>query len=257
MGVLTENEVRRLLKSKNLDEVKEFEVHKKQIITPAAITFLHDHNISVKYVDSPKNCSMESDNVDMEKTLTSTSVKARYKTIFGAELDEKPEYMTQLHGNILVFKDHPRIALRGKLDSLEGKILETQMLCHKEKVPKLVDDLQEILEYVRHLIRCEVLDESVKDINLQGMDATEIRKMSHYPEKNFGLKYEPVQYTMGEIAVVLNSVRALVRETELMAYKAFKDQYGNVERGDIIKALNRLSSLFWIMIYKYRVGKYS
>ena len=35
---------------------------------------------------------------------------------------EKPEEMTHLRGNLLVKKTHPRIAFRGKLDSLEAAI---------------------------------------------------------------------------------------------------------------------------------------
>ena len=45
-----------------------------------------------------------------------------YKTLQGAELREKPEHMTQLFGNVLVAKDHPRIHFRGKLDSLNASV---------------------------------------------------------------------------------------------------------------------------------------
>ncbi|MFH5796791.1 hypothetical protein ACHM2U_15430 [Clostridium perfringens] len=51
-------------------------------------------------------------------------------------------------------------------------------------------------------------------------------------------------------------MRTLTREVELAAYEAFKGEYGQVEREDLIKALNRLSSVFWIMIYKIRTNKY-
>ena len=44
--------------------------------------------------------------------------------------------------------------------------------------------------------------------------------------------------------------------TEISAYEAFKEKYGGIEREDIISALNRLSSLFNIMIFKYKTGKY-
>ncbi|MDV9700973.1 cobalamin adenosyltransferase, partial [Clostridioides difficile] len=52
------------------------------------------------------------------------------------------------------------------------------------------------------------------------------------------------------------SIRSNTREVELAAYEAFKGEYGNVHREDLIKALNRLSSVFWIMIYKVRTNKY-
>ena len=50
-----------------------------------------------------------------------------FETIFGVKLAQKPEYMTHLRGNLLVFKDHPRIALRGKIDSLEAAIILLQL----------------------------------------------------------------------------------------------------------------------------------
>ena len=54
----------------------------------------------------------------------------------------------------------------------------------------------------------------------------------------------------------MNKERTLVRQTELSAYAAFKDVDGNVTRGDIILALNRLSSLMWIMMIKLKAGQY-
>lgn len=257
MSVLTENELRKILKDKNLNALKELEVNKKQIITPSAISFLNDHNISLKYIDNLQGFNMKTDNEIKKIEQDIKKVTNKYLTIFGVEVESKPEHMTQLYDNVLVFKDHKRIVLRGKLDSLESKILEVQILCNKEKINKLLSDLQEILDFVRNLIRCEVLEEPVNEIKLQGMDDSEIRDKSNYPKKYFGIGDEPIHYTMGEVVVSLNSIRTEVREAELLAYKAFKDEYGNVKREDIIRGLNRLSSLLWIMIFKYRTGKYS
>lgn len=258
MSVLTENELKKILKDKDLDALKEIEVNKKQIITPSAISFLNDHNISLKYIDNLQGVNVGVDSREINKIEKEIKeLKNKYVTIFGVGVNDKPEHMTHLHGNVLVFKDHRRIELRGKLDSLEAKILEVQILCNKEKQKKIVDELQEVLEFVRNLIRCEVLEEEIKDFKLLGMDEAELRDKSHHTRKHFGLGFEPVVYTMGEIVVALNSIRTQVREAELVAYKAFKDEYGNIIREDIITILNRLSSLFWIMIFKYRSGKYN
>ena len=54
----------------------------------------------------------------------------------------------------------------------------------------------------------------------------------------------------------MNRLRTKARETELTAYRAFKTETGDVEREDIICVLNRLSSLFWIMMFKFLTGKY-
>lgn len=259
MSVLTESEVRRQLKGTDFKEYTEFRVLKGQIVTPSAKSFLSENNIKLKYVDSLEEVVHEVKKVKEEVPVKLQTIeeKNKYITVFGAELMEKPEHMTHLHGNLLVFKDHKVIALRGKLDSLESKILETQVITHKLGASKLTEDLEEILKFVRGLLRCEVVNEPVGEFKLLGMTPEELREKSHYPKKYYGIGHEPVAFSMGEAVVALNSCRTTIRETELLAYTAFKGEYGDVQRPDIIKALNRLSSLFWIMIFKYRTGEYS
>lgn len=257
MSVLTESEVRRQLKGKDFKEFTEFRVLKGQIVTPSAKSFLMENNINLEYVDSLEDVKQEVKKPEDTVEKSAKKEKSKYITVFGAELNEKPEHMTHVYGNLLVFKDHKIIALRGKMDSLESKILETQIVAHKAGCEKMVTDLQQVLDFVRWILRCEVLKQEVGEFNLLGMTPAELRERSHYPKKYYGIGHEPVEISMGEVAVALNSCRTTIRETELAAYSAFKGQYGEVERPDIIKALNRLSSLFWIMIYKYRTGEYS
>lgn len=255
MSVLTESELRRQLKGKDFKEFTEFKVLRGQIVTPSAKSFLMEHNINLEYVDSLEEVKKEVPK--QVEVKDKKEEKSKYVTVFGAELNEKPEHMTHVYGNLLVFKDHKIIEFRGKMDSLESKILETQIIAHKIGSEKLIADLQEILNFVRWVLRCEVLKQEVGEFNLLGMTPEELREKSHYPKKYYGIGHEPVEYSMGEAAVALNSCRTTIRETELVAYSAFKGEYGDVQRPDIIKALNRLSSLFWIMIFKYRTGEYS
>ncbi len=255
MNVLTEDKVRAHIKNLKKSDTNVFNVYKNEILTPSAKSLLKENNIEINYVNSMR-CNANTIEKEDDKAVTNKTNDFKYVTIFGIKVNEKPEYMTHLYGNVLVFKDNKRIVFRGKLDSLEAKILEVQIVCDKNKKSKLVDDLQEILQFVRNILKSEVLNEPVPQIILQGLTEEKLREMSHYPQKYFGRGHEAPQYTMGEIVVSLNSLRACTRETELYAYKAFKDDNGKVDREDIIKSLNRLSSLLWIMIYKYRTGKY-
>lgn len=239
MGVLTESEVRKKI---GHTDVKEFYIEKGQIITPSAKSYLTDKNIVLKYVNSLDE--IEKNKSNEEKADVKQEKKYKYVTVFGANLDEKPEHMTSLNGNLLVFKDHKRIILRGKVDSLESRILQAQILCQKHEMKKLLKDLQEVLE------------EKLEEFKLLGLTPEELREQSHYPKKYFGIGHEFPNYEMGEMVVEINSIRTLTREVELAAYEAFKGEYGQVEREDLIKALNRLSSVFWIMIYKIRTNKY-
>ncbi|MGL4912755.1 MAG: cobalamin adenosyltransferase [Romboutsia sp.] len=252
MGVLTESEVRRQI-GKNKEKMTEYYIEKGQIITPSAKSYLSEKSIELKYVDKLSEVDNRQNEVIKEVIKEKTY---KYITVFGAKLDKKPEHMTHLNGNLLVFKDHKRIILRGKIDSLESKILEGQILSQKNNMTKLVKDLQEVLDFVRNIMRCEVLEEKLEDFTILGLTSEELREQSHHPKKYFGIGHEFPTYEMGEVVVSINSIRSETREVELCAYEAFKGKYGQVEREDLIKALNILSSVFWIMIYKIRTGKY-
>ena len=195
---------------------------------------------------------LRSENV---RILTPQEAPKAYTTLFGVTLTEKPEHMTHLHGNVLVFKSHPRIAFRGMIDALEAEILLCQTTAEREKHAQTVADLQEMLDFVRSLIRADVLDEPVRNIKLCGLDADALREHSHHPEKYYGQPHFMPSHTDGETLLLLNRVRTLVRRTELSCYRAFSDPDGAVTRGDMLLALNRLSSLCWILMIRLKAGQ--
>lgn len=171
-------------------------------------------------------------------------------------LQGKPEHMTHLRGDHLVYKDHPRIAFRGAIDSLESEIILVQIFAEKKSLSLLVSDLEEIIKAIRLLLRCEVSGEPVGEVILQGLTTDELRAHSHHPGQYYGMRHFLPTFKHGEVTAHLNHLRAKSREVELAAYRAFKMESGDVEREDIIRVLNRLSSLFWIMMFKYLTGKY-
>ena len=237
MELLTREDVRRMSDNGTRGPVV---VNKDQKLTPGARDWLAAHKTQAVFP------------AGREDPAAPTS--AKYRTLFGATLNEKPEHMTHLKGNILVRKDHPRIAFRGMIDALEGELMLAQQASHE--YPALVKELEEALDLVRRLIRCDVLDEPVGELRLCGYDAGQLREYSHYPDKYLGQPHFLPAYTDGPALLAVNKVRTLVRQTELSAYAAFKDVEGNVTRGDIILALNRLSSLMWIMMIKLKAGQY-
>ena len=52
----------------------------------------------------------------------------------------------------------------------------------------------------------------------------------------------------------LNLVRTLVRSTEWQALEAFSDREGNPTRPDILQALNRMSSMLYILMLQEKGG---
>nr|WP_317357673.1 cobalamin adenosyltransferase [uncultured Tyzzerella sp.] len=262
MSLITEQMLKKLVKDGN-----DIVLKKSDIITPLAKEFIEKNNLKVEYElpnfdRNPENIDVrEQHKVVFKEKIENEGQENEYKykfvTIFGAKLDYKPEHMTHLKGNILVFKNHKQIVFRGKMDTLESKILEAQIFFENKGLKKLVDDLQEILIFVRDIVKAEVLDMKLKDMNLLGLDEKQIRDMSHNPKEYFNIGHEFPDYRMGDSVICINSIRAFTREVEIAAYEAFKDEYGSVSREDIIQSLNRLSSVFWIIMFKIRLGEYN
>ena len=237
MALLTEERIRQMSDNGTRGPVV---VARGDVLTPSARSFLREHRVEVVYPQGREE----------------NGPAARYQTPFGVGLEEKPEHMTHLRGNLLVFKDHPRIAFRGMIDLLEAELLLCQQVCAREGASALAEELEEVLDFVRRFIRFDVLSEPVGEVRLCGLTPAELRARSHYPEKYYGQGHFLLHYTDSPAILAVNKVRAVVRQTELAAYRAFRDEDGGVARGDILLGLNRLSSLLWIMMIRLKAGDY-
>ena len=175
---------------------------------------------------------------------------AEYRLPNGAVLREKPEELTHLYGNVLVPKTHPRIAFRGAMDTLEAELLLCQLNCSVA-----ASQLGEILELARRLIRCEVMEEPVPAGKLCGLTEEEQRGRSHRPQDYFGIPHFMPAVSDGAAVLALNRCRCVARQAELAAARAFIDADGKVTRGDILKALNRMSSMVYILMCMVKSGK--
>jgi ethanolamine utilization cobalamin adenosyltransferase len=237
MKVLTETELRRILMDR---VVPAWNIPPGTVPTPAALDFLKERGITPVYASA---------------AVLDASFKPLPKGSFigpdGEVLDHKPEGLTHLSGRQLVPKNHPIIVFRGRLDSLCAKIISAQCLGAQAGRDDFISDLEEILNFVRALLPAELKGEKVPDFNLLGLDAAGIRERSHNPVKYFGHRHMKSTWKMGPLPVALNELRTQVRETELAAANALQDTKGNSSRDDIILALNRLSSLFYVLMFKY------
>jgi len=174
----------------------------------------------------------------------------RYQLLTGGYLEEKPEHMTHLNSSVLVRKDHPRILFRGKLDTLEAELIACQLTAEH-----LITPLGEILALTRQLIRCDVLDEPVRSEKLCGLTEEEQRKRSHFPQDYYGQPHFMPSAADGEVIAKLNRVRCASREAELAAVEAFSDREGNPTRVDILRSLNRMSSMLYILMIQEKRKK--
>ena len=172
-----------------------------------------------------------------------TAKPERYRLLSGGFLEEKPEHMTHLYGDVLVEKTHPRIAFRGAIDTLESEIL----LCQLE-LPRLQAPLGDLLQLARNLLRWEVMGEPAQEMTLGGLDAAALRRCSHRPQEFYGQPHFMPAAEDGRTVLLLNRLRTLVRHTELKAAAALSD------RPDLLQMLNRMSSFVYILMIQEKAA---
>ena len=171
----------------------------------------------------------------------------RYRLLGGGFLEEKPEHMTHLYGDVLVPKTHPRIRFRGAMDLLEAELLLACLAA-----PRWQKELEEILDFARKLIRWEVMEEPVPQEGLCAMEPEEIRRRSHFPQEYYGQPHFMPAPADGAALLQLNRARCAARQAELAAVAAFLDREGNLQRADLVQALNRLSSILYILMIRQK-----
>ena len=237
--ILTENDLR---SHPPAPGARQYQVEEGTFVTESARSWLEKRDIQLVILPKGRMCG------GMSRTpLPDRGSRTYLDAATGLPLGrEKPEEMTHLRGNLLVKKSSPRIAFRGKLDSLEAAILEAQALAHRQNAPAVRDGLGEVLEQVRLVLGAEVKDQPLEEVPILGMDQARLRQVSHNVKGAFGIDHPIPSWEMGELALRLNTLRTQVRETELAAAVAFEAP-GETPRPDIIRALNRLSSAVYIL----------
>jgi len=173
-----------------------------------------------------------------------------YKLPNGNSTTSKPENMTQLHGNQLTSKNNPRIIFRGKLDTFQAQLIHNMFVIRKSHhSPRLLIQLRELFQFTQEILRSEVLNQELNIKTLLDWSDNEVKQRSHNPHLFYNLKQMVmIDETFKETVILLNLLRAQIREIELVAVKAFQDAEN--PREDIIKALNRMSSCFHILMYQ-------
>ena len=215
---------------RNREGRRVFFLGKDDRLTPSARDFLNGERIPILPAEQAK----------IEK----------YRLLTGGYMEEKPEHMTHLHSDVLVVKNHPRIRFRGAMDSLEAALLNCQQVTCREEVGQ-------ILDLARRLIRCEVMEEPVGEFTLCGLTEQEQRRRSHFPQDYYGIAHFMPQVSDGAAVLALNTCRCAARNAELWAVDAFLDEENRLRRTDIVRALNRMSSMLYILMIqeKAKAGK--
>ena len=235
------------------NDLEEFFVESGSILSPAAKDYLNQVRVRVRFAPPGSGTGAGGTNAG---GVYPGDGKHFVDAETGKRYTHKPECMTHLVGNKLVYKDHARIVFRGELDHLQSQIVLAQVSLSSRYSEALISDLEGILAFVRELLRAEVLDEPVGDLQLLGLSNAQLREQSHNPQKYLGVKAMTLpHYSMGEGFAHLNVLRSQSRQAECAAVQAFRSGK-EVSNEDVVLALNRLSSGFHIMCCRLLSGHY-
>ena len=98
-----------------------------------------------------------------------------------------------------------------------------------------------------------MLDEPLSPGTLCGLTEDEQRRRSHFPQDYYGQPHFMPSAADGAVIARLNRARCAAREAELAAVTAFRDRDGNPTRVDILRAMNRMSSMLYILMVQKKM----
>lgn len=255
MAVLTEQMLRKLVRE---NKSKTIYIDPTTVLTPSAREYINDQALVVQESLDQQDEDKKGPQVEeiQDPKTVQTVVESYPYRLYGtqARLKEKPEAMTALVGQDLVDKDHPRIRFRGQMDSLEAALLLTIGELKTTASEQVTQGLKEIYQYTRLVLKTEVTGEQIQDLFLLGKDSDEIRDITHHPKKYFNQGHLILEGDEKLETLKINCLRTRVREVEVTAIEPFSRIPGQ-ERPDLLKALNRLSSAFYYLMYLSEQGE--
>lgn len=230
-------------------------------LTPAARTLIGERRIGVKFIDAAGRTYLEDTRsphdagdqaaarLKVHPLTSQASREAAACSLCGQEVAHKSEAMTHLDARQLVAKNHPRMHLRGKLDTVIAHAVWVQSELPASggdgKVALWLADVRSCLGMV---LRGEVTGETVPPVHMGELDAEAIHRLSHDPLRYFGHDHIVPDAAQGVTVARLNLLRALIREAELAAANVYIDANYQLTRPDILESLNRLSSAVYVLM---------
>lgn len=230
-------------------------------LTPAAHDLIKQKRVRVRYTDDAGRTFIdgekpsgdagdESETRQQVHPLTSRAGhEAAHCLLCQQTVGRKPDALTHLNATTFVAKNDPRIALRGRVDSAIAQALLIQAQWQRENAaPAWQAMLADIRSALGDVLRCEALDEPMRAITLGELDEAQIHAYSHNPLKHLGHDHIVPAIEHGLEVARLNVLRTAIRETEVAAAQAFIARDYSIARGDLLQALNRLSSAVYVLM---------
>lgn len=164
----------------------------------------------------------------------------------GETVGRKPSSLTQLNAQHYVHKSHPRIRLRGQLDSLHALLLMAQHHARTAQAPIIENHLGTLAAYCRELTSAEYNERAAADLVLGAITADEIHATTHDPASTLGIGHLTIDGAAPELQHWLNIARTTSREVEITAAGIWGSPH-EVSGASICHGLNRLSSALYFL----------
>lgn len=220
-------------------------------LTPSAQALISERKISIRFVNDKGEVFVASDegkpNEKVHPLKTNNQRPQNDCWACGSDIQNKPSFMTHLNDEVLVPKNHPRIALRGKIDTCICFWVEAQCLLD-DQPPFITHAMSDIRSYLGQLLQSEVTGQPLPLPSFGDIDSETIHKWSHNPLKYLGYDHMLPDAQFGLKVAKLNTLRSMIRELELEASRQFIDISMRLEREDIVAGLNRLSSAVYVVM---------
>jgi len=150
---------------------------------------------------------------------------------------------TYLDADTKVFKSHPRIELRGRLDTMIAEIVlvQTHFAPKHKQADMLKNGLSDIKNWLWRLLAAEISGETLQPLSVCGISAETAHRIAHDPRKYLGIDPVIPDASYGPDAAFLNWIRARVREVEVLLAKIGA-------RADLMDSCNSLSSAVYVVM---------
>ncbi len=171
-----------------------------------------------------------------------------FRPVLHAEETARPAEVpcghTRLNAETVVPKTHPRIILRGRLDSLlASTVLVQTRFDPKRRLPPLpADCLADVRNWILQILAAEVAGTEPEITGMGGMDMETLHTVSREPAKYLGIDHRMAEASQGGDAALINRLRAEAREVEIEALRALPCD------SPICGALNRLGSALYVLM---------
>ncbi len=218
-------------------------------LTPAAGEFLRGHNCRV--VEGGCPCGGDSGSAAASECPVETPAAAPVMdaaaptgAITEAGVPQKGPEHTYLDARTLVSKSHPRIFLRGRIDTLIAEtVLVQTSLNSGSRVPEAIrNGLADINAWLWQILQAEVSGDPMPEQSMCGMNAAVLREVALDPVTYLNQGHIMPDPALGPCVALLNWLRARIREVEVAAVQV------DLSRRDILQSLNALSNAVYVLM---------